>query len=121
MPEIQNSKKYDLEDRTLKFAKDTLTLINNVPSTIANAEIIKQLVRSTCSIGANYIEANGSLGKKDFAMKIRICRKETRESKFWLNLLSVKQESHENQRQALIKETDELARIFGAILEKTKS
>jgi len=120
MTEIQNSKRYDLEERTLKYAKDIIDFINSVSHTIANTEIIKQLIRSASSVGANYIEANGALGKKDFAMRIRICRKETKESKFWLNLIMVKGEALENKRQSLIKETDELLRIFNAILEKVK-
>jgi four helix bundle protein len=72
MTEIQNPKRYDLEDRTLKYAKDVIDLVNAVPNTLANIEIIKQLIRSTGSVGANYIEANGALGKKDFVMRIRI-------------------------------------------------
>jgi four helix bundle protein len=120
MTENSNSKQYDLEERTLKYAKAIIDLINIVPNSLANSEINKQLIRSACSVGANYIEANGSLGKKDFAMRIRICRKEARESQFWLNLLTVNGESLENRKQIMIKETDELCRIFGAILEKTK-
>jgi four helix bundle protein len=121
MTEIPNSKRYDLEERTLKFAKGIIDLVNTVQTSIANIEIAKQVIRSAGSVGANYIEANGALGKQDFAMRIRICRKEVRESRFWLNLMTVNGASSENQRQALIKETDELAKIFGSILEKTKS
>jgi four helix bundle protein len=120
MTESTNKKHYDLEDRTLKYARATIDFINSVPDSIVNTEIKKQLIRSAGSIGANYIEANGSLGKKDFAMKIRICRKETRESRFWLNLLTVNIDSLESKRLSLIKETDELASIFGAIIEKVK-
>ncbi len=117
---IENSKKYDLEERTLKYANDVIDFVNVIPNTIPNIEIVKQLIRSGCSVGSNYIEANGSLGKKDFVMRIRICKKEARESIFWLNLIRVKEELAENKRQSLIKETDELTRIFGSILEKTK-
>jgi four helix bundle protein len=120
MIESSNSKKYDLEERTLKYANDVIDLVNVIPKTLANVEIVKQLIRSSCSVGANYIEANGSLGKKDFAMRIRICKKEARESIFWLNLIRVNGELLENKRKVLIKETDELTRIFGSILEKTK-
>jgi four helix bundle protein len=94
--------------------------VNLTPTTLANIEINKQLIRSAGSVGANYIEANGSLGKKDFVMKTRICRKEARESKFWLNLITLKSENLEIQRQALIKESDELAKIFSTIIEKSK-
>jgi four helix bundle protein len=120
MTENTNPKRYDLEDRTLMYAKDIIEFVGMVPNTVANTEIIKQLIRSASSVGANYIEANGFLGKKDFAMRIRICRKEAKESRFWLHLITVNKEALENQRQALIKETEELLRIFGAILEKIK-
>ena len=73
--QIQNSKQYDLEDRTLKFAKSIIQLVNKLSKTIANIEIIKQLIRASGSVGANYIEANESLSKKDFIMRIKICRK----------------------------------------------
>jgi four helix bundle protein len=89
MPELRNSKRYNLEDRTLNYAKGIIDLVNVVPNTLANTEIIKQLVRSAGSVGANYIDANGSLGKQDFIMRLRICRKETKESKFWLNLITL--------------------------------
>jgi four helix bundle protein len=120
MTEITNSKRYDLEDRTLIYAKDIIDWINFVPNSLANTEIIKQLIRSASSMGANYIEANGALGKKDFGMRIRICRKEAKESRFWLNLITINNQESENKRQALIKETEELLRIFNAILEKTQ-
>ncbi|MBS4015747.1 MAG: four helix bundle protein [Candidatus Latescibacteria bacterium] len=82
----QNSKPYDLEDRTLIFAKAVIHYCKNLPKTIINIELIKQLVRSSGSVGANYIEANESLGKKDFLMHVRISRKESKESRYWLEL-----------------------------------
>ena len=89
MNENKNPKQYDLEERTLKFAKDVIGLVNVVPKTIANIEIAKQVVRSSGSVGTNYIEANEALSKKDFAMRIKICRKEAKESRYWLLLLMV--------------------------------
>ena len=82
MTEKQISTIYDLEERTLQFAKETINFINNVPKTLPNIEICKQLIRSAGSVGANYIEANESLGKKDFRMRIKICRKEAKESRY---------------------------------------
>jgi hypothetical protein len=84
MADAQKSRHYDLEDRTLRFAKDIIAFVIMVPKTIPNLEISKQLIRSAGSVGANYIEANESLGKKDFLMKIRISRKESKESRYWL-------------------------------------
>ena len=80
MTKGQNSKQYDLEDRTLKFAKRVRSFVKKSLKSGANIEDGKQLIRSSGSVGANYIEANKSLGKKDFAMRIKICRKEAKES-----------------------------------------
>jgi four helix bundle protein len=81
----KNSKKYDLEDRTLEFAKRVRAFVKNLRKTIGNIEDGKQLIRSSGSVGANYIEANESLSKKDFILRIKICRKEAKESRYWLN------------------------------------
>ena len=119
--EIQKPKRYDLEERTLKFAKRVVKLINRLPKSLTNIEVGKQLVRSAGSVGANYIEANESLGKKDFSMRIKISRKEAKESVYWLNLISCSGEEVDTELKSLIQEASELTKIFGAILEKTKS
>ena len=118
MTKIQNSKQYDLEERTLKFAKEVIGFVKGLPRSLANAEIAKQLIRSSGSIGANYIEANESLSKKDFLMRIKICRKESKESIYWLKLLEA--EDQEKSGGLLIREATELMKIFGSIVEKTK-
>lgn len=120
MTEIQSSKRYDLEDRTLNFTKRVIEFINRLPKTLTNIEISRQLVRAAGSVGANYIEANESLGKKDFMMRIKISRKEAKESRYWLKLVNCSKDSEEEQKN-LIQEADELMRIFGAILGKTNS
>ena len=89
MTEIQNKKQYDLEDRTLEFAKQVRIFIKKLFKTMSNIEDGKQVVRSSGSVGANYIEANESLSKKDFLMRIKISRKEAKESMFWLNLIEL--------------------------------
>lgn len=76
----KNTKKYDLEECTYNFAKSVIGLTGLVKKSIPNNEVIKQLVRSSGSVEANYIEANEALSKKDFAMRIKICRKESKES-----------------------------------------
>ena len=73
---MKNSKQYDLEDRTLEFARRVRALVKKLSKTIGNIEDGKQVIRSSGSVGANYIEANESLSKKDFVMRIKICRKE---------------------------------------------
>jgi four helix bundle protein len=120
MSQIENSKKYDLEERTLRFAKEIMDFVGSLPKTIANIEIMKQIIRSSGSVGANYIEANEALSRKDFAMRIKICRKEAKESRYWLRLIEVRREDGEKRRQSLINEATELTKIFGSIVEKTK-
>ena len=115
----QNSNKYDLEDRTLVFARNVRDFAQNLKKSTANSEYVGQLIRSSSSVGANYIEANDSLGKKDFAMRIKICRKEAKEARFWLRLVEVEDSSDTDVlRKALEQEATELMNIFGAILKK---
>ncbi len=121
MTKIQNTKRYDLEDRTLAFARQIREFISKLPCKTANIEDGKQLIRASGSVGANYIEANEALSKKDFLMRIKICRKEAKESKYWLNLIDANNSpSLENSQKKLIEEAIELTNIFGAIVRKTE-
>ena len=81
-----------------------------------DAEIGKQLMRSCSSVGANYIEANESLSKKDFLMRIRICRKEAKESGYWLRLVEPATPNLRDERDSLLQESKELMKIFGSII-----
>ncbi len=118
---MRNPKQYDLEDRTLEFAKRVRALVKKLPKTIGNIEDGKQVVRASGSVGANYIEANESLSKKDFVMRIKICRKEAKESRYWLRLIDISgKDEHEEERKALIQEASELMNIFGSILRKSE-
>ncbi len=120
---IQNSvnKTYDLEERTFQFAKEVRLFIKSLEKTIANFEDAKQVVRSSGSIGANYIEANESLSKKDFYYRIKISRKEAKESIYWLRLINeTNKHSNEILVEKLIQESTELKKIFSAIIEKSK-
>lgn len=119
MTEITNSKHYDLEERTFIFARRCRDYVRKLPRTISNIEYGSQLVRSSGSPAANYIEANESLSKKDFIMRIKICRKETKESNLWLRLAEPKPED-ETEKQSLIQESIELRKIFSKILENSK-
>ncbi len=121
MTETQNTKRYDLEDRTLKFAKRVRDFIMKLNRTLANIEDGKQLIRSSGSIGANYIEANEALSKKDFVMRVKICRKEAKESRYWLKLVDTGEDKMlEQERKDLEKEAIELTHIFGAIATKSE-
>jgi len=121
MTEIQNSKLYDLEERTLRFAKTVRVFVKNLPKSTGNIEDGKQVIRSSGSMGANYIEANEALSKKDFVMRVKICRKESKETSYWLKLLDTgKSENLEQERQSLIQESVELMKIFSAIMRKSE-
>lgn len=115
MPKLQNGKQYDLEDRTYIFARDVREFIKKLSRTISNLEYGKQLIRSSGSIAANYIEANESLSKKDFLLRIKICRKEAKETRLWLRLI----EGDISEKEKLIEEVNELMKIFGAIITKS--
>jgi len=119
MTEITNTKKYNLEDRTFKYASRVIGYVNKLQKTVSSIETGKQLVRSAGSVGANYIEANEALSKKDFLMRIKISRKEAKESHYWLRLTEAKDENI-TEKNALIQEADELTKIFSAIAEKSK-
>ncbi len=121
MNEITNSsaKKYDLEERTFNFAKRVNEYVNKLPRTITNIENGKQLARSAGSVGANYIEANNALSKKDFLMRIRISKKEAKESYFWIRLTEP-EISQLHEKEALLNEATELVKILGSIVEKSK-
>ena len=121
MKQITNNKQYDLEERTLNFAKDVRSFVEKLPRTIANIEDGKQLINASGSTGANYIEANESLSKKDFVMRVKICKKEAKESRYWLGLVDTRgNQELEKERISLTREATELMKIFGSILEKSK-
>ena len=121
MADEAQSKHYDLEERTYEFARDVRDFIRQLPHTVANVEDVKQLVRASGSVGANYIEANEALGKKDFVMHIKISRKEAKESRFFLRLVFVDGKSNlEKARSNLVQEATELMSIFGSIVRKSE-
>ena len=121
MTKIQSAKQYDLEDRTLEFAKRVRRFAGKLSKVPANIEDGKQLIRSSGSVGANYIEANEALSKKDFLMRIKICRKEAKESRYWLRLVDAGGNRElEQERKDLEDEACELTHIFGSIVTKSK-
>jgi len=120
MTKNQKSKQYDLEPRTLEFAKNVLIFCKKLPKSVIAGEIVKQLVRAATSVGANYIEANEALSKKDFLMRIKICRKESKESGYWLKLLEVNHPSLLQEKDILLGESMELTKIFSSIITKSQ-
>ena len=121
MTKKQNLKQYDLEDRTFAFAKRARAFVKRLPKTPANIEDGRQLINASGSVGANYIEANEALSKKDFLMRIKICRKEAKESRYWLRLVDTNKDNElEKERLSLENEARELTHIFGSIITKSK-
>lgn len=114
----QVTKIFDLEERTLIFAKSILDLTKIIPRNTANFEYIGQIIRSSSSIGANYREANDALGKKDFIMRVKICRKEAKETFYWLNLILHNNPEMKANIMPLITESEELIKIFSRIITK---
>ncbi|MFH1827217.1 MAG: four helix bundle protein [bacterium] len=119
MNKVQNTKKYDLEERTYKLAKEIRDFIKEIPKNSSNNIYISQLIRSSSSIGANFIEANEALSKKDFYHRVKICRKEAKETEYWLLLIEVSSGLFlQKKLNYLIQEVGELMKIFGAIISK---
>lgn len=117
----ESKKTYDLEERTFQFSKGVANYIKLIPKSISNIEYARQVIRSSGSVGANYIEANESLSKKDFLMRIKICRKEAKETTYWLRLIAETNSPElSNESSRLQQESVEFVKIFSSIIEKTK-
>lgn len=121
MVKNNNKNKYDLEERTFQFAKRIIKFCKKLKRTTENLKLIDQIVRAAGSVGANYIEANEALSKKDFIMRIKISRKESKESNYWLRLI-VETNNLEDDEEGkfLIQEAFEFVKIFNSILTKSK-
>lgn len=116
----EEKKNYDLEERTAKFGEMIIKIASQTPKTHITLPIVNQLVRSGTSVGANYCEANGAESRNDFEHKIGICKKEAKESKHWLRMLSLAAPSAQNEARLAWKEANELNLIFSAIIRKSK-
>lgn len=114
-------KPFDLEERAFLFAKECRIYVQKLPKTISNIEDGKQLVRSSGSVGANYIEANEKLGEKDLSFRLKIARKEAKESKYWLRLLQELNPELKEISEDLLFEVEELRKILSAIITKINS
>jgi four helix bundle protein len=113
-----SKKSYDLEDRTAKFGEDIIELCKKIPNNDINSPLVRQIVKSGTSVGANYLEANGASSKKDFRNKIFICKKESQETRHWLRILakSCDDEIYSVEFRRLWQEAKELSMIFHKIV-----
>ena len=112
---------FDLEERTLRFTKNCINICKLMPLNTINGVIIKQLLRAASSVGANYREANDSITKKEFYHRIGTCRKEAKESKYWLELLEHANNKYSAEASSLIDEAFQLVRIFASISSHSKA
>lgn len=112
---------FDLEDRTLEFAKRIVRMCKVLPNNTVNFKLIDQIIRSAGSVGANYREANDSLSKKDFLMRIKIARREAKETEFWLNLIIEANKEMESKINNLLVESVELKKILSSIIIRSES
>lgn len=116
--QIQNpngKKKYDLAERTAKFGENVVAFVKSLPENAVNRPLISQVVRSGTSIGANYMEADGAMSKKDFHHKIGICKKESKETMHWFRMIAKASPDHREECRTLWQEAHEFALIFSSI------
>lgn len=112
---------YDLEERTAKFGENIIDFIQTLSKNDINRSLLSQIVRSATSIGANYMEANQAVSKKDFRNKIHICRKEANETKHWLRMIARANSNRKDEIKKLWKEAHELILIFSKIAKSCKT
>jgi four helix bundle protein len=111
------TKIYDLEERTFRFANEVREFVKTLPNTCGNVEDTKQIIKSSGSVGANYIEANEALGKKDFLMRLRISRKEAKECAYFLRLIKESNDQPiRNEAERLWNESVEIKKILSTII-----
>ncbi|MFH0779310.1 MAG: four helix bundle protein [Parcubacteria group bacterium] len=124
MNKSQTSKQnriYDLEERTAKFGEDIIQFAKKIPVNEITKRLIPQVVGAGTSIGANYCEADDAESPRDFTHKIGICKKESRESKHFLRMISVAAPELKAEAQVLWQEAKELNLIFNSIFIKVKN
>jgi len=114
------SNKYNLEERTAIFSEKIIDLCKKAPKDIITIPIINQLIRAGTSIGANYCEANGASSRKDFKNKIYICKKESKETKYWLRIMARSVKELTGECRELWIEAQEFTMMFSKIAVNTK-
>jgi four helix bundle protein len=117
-PKDAKKKSYDLEERTARFGEAVIAFAKRVPHNVVTIPLIGQLVRASTSVGANYCEADDSVSKKESRHKIGICKKESRESKYWLRMIAAAEDNTKQQGRVLWQEAKELHLIFCSIWRK---
>jgi four helix bundle protein len=115
----RDPKKYDLEERTVKFSQKVLNFVKKLPKDMVSTPIISQFIRSATSIGANYCEANNTESRSDFKHKIGICKKESKETVYWLRMILSLYPDRKEEIDLMLNEAKEFTLIFGSIIKST--
>ena len=115
------NKKFDLEERTAKFGENIIDFAKQIPQNPITLPLITQIVKAATSVGANYSEADCAESKRDFEHKIGICKKESKESKHWLRMISKAVPRLKDEAKILWKEANELNLIFSSIVIKSRN
>src|SRR5208282_2067959 len=108
-------RQYDLEERTGRFGETVVTFARTLPVTPVTEPIIRQLVKSATSVGANYCEADDAGSNKEFRYRISLCKRESRESKHWSRMVAAAVPERKDEARCLWRESKELNLIFSAI------
>jgi four helix bundle protein len=117
---IPTARNYDLHERTARFGESVLRFVKKLPDNAVNHRLVSQLVGAATSLGANYCEADEAVSRKDFCLKISVCRKEAREAQFFLRMTATAEEKFKEEIRVLWREARELHLIFCAILRNSK-
>lgn len=118
---VETAKPYDLEERTAKFGESVIRFCKVLPHTTITEPLIRQIVKSATSVGANYCEADDAVSKKEFRQKIGTCKKESRETKHWCRMIAAAEPAHAEQSRDLWREAHELHLIFAKIYRKVST
>jgi four helix bundle protein len=118
--EKKAKRKFDLEERTSVFAENVIGFCKKLPNDPKFLSVVSQLIRAVTSVGANYCEADDAQSKKDFIHKISLCKKESRETKYWLRIISSTFPTYADESNKYLKEAQELNLIFAAIIRNKK-
>lgn len=113
------NKKFNIYKRIFDFVVRVINLTKALPKTAQNIALINQVTRSATSIGANGQEADGSTSKKQFVNCFTIVKKETKETNYWLNMISATNPGFSKRMESLVKEGQEIEAIVSSILQKS--
>jgi four helix bundle protein len=116
-----SAKPFDLEERTAQFGEAVIRFCKVVPHTVITEPLIRQIIKSSTSVGANYCEADDSISKKEFRQKIGTCTKESRETKHWCRMIAAAEPAQADKARELWREANELHLIFASIYRKVST